>query len=76
MYENMGHTERHIIDDHKAKFTFSNQAFNESEDFFFATVHSLMNVKNLIDSCQAHLPVQYDLNIELILQKWHLCCDW
>ena len=24
----------------------------------FATVHSLMNYTHLIDSCQAHLPVQ------------------
>ena len=35
IYENIGQTERHLIDDHKAVFTFSNQAFNESEDFFF-----------------------------------------
>ena len=27
--------------------------------YIFATVHSLMNDINLIDSCQAHLPVQY-----------------
>ena len=31
----------------------------------FATVHSLMHYTNLIDSCQAHLPVQYASNIEL-----------
>ena len=37
----------------------------------FATVHSLMNYTNLnlIDSCQAHLPVQYASYIEFILQK-------
>ena len=35
-----------------------------------------MNDKNLIDSCQAHLPVKYALNIKLIRQKWHLCYDW
>ena len=29
----------------------------------FCTVHSLLNDINLIDSCQAHLPVQYALNI-------------
>ena len=34
-----------------------------------ATAHSLMNYINSIDSCQAHLPVQYALNIELIRQK-------
>ena len=28
----------------------------------FATVHSLMKDTNLIDSCQAHLPLQYALN--------------
>ena len=37
--------------------------------YIFATVHSLMNYTNLIDSCQAHLPVQYTLNIELSRQK-------
>ena len=30
---------------------------------------------NLIDSCQAHLPVQYALNIEFICKKCHKCCD-
>ena len=29
----------------------------------FATVHSLMNCKTMIDSCQAHMPVQYASNI-------------
>ena len=42
----------------------------------FATVHSLSNYTNLIDSCQAHLPAQHASNIELICQKWHWCCDW
>ena len=42
----------------------------------FATVHSLMNEINLIDSWQAYLPVQYASNIEFIRQKWHWCCDW
>ena len=42
----------------------------------FATVHSLMNDINLIDSCQAHLPVQYTSNIKFIRQKWHWCYDW
>ena len=31
--------------------------------YIYATVHSLMNYTNLIDSCQAHLPVQYAPNI-------------
>ena len=44
--------------------------------YIFATVHSLMNYTNWIDSCQAYLPVQYALNIELICQKWYWCCDW
>ena len=35
-----------------------------------------MNYTNLIDSCQAHLPMQYASNIELIRQKWYWCCDW
>ena len=35
-----------------------------------------MNDINLIDSCQAHLPVQYTSNIIFIRQKWHWCCDW
>ena len=30
-----------------------------------------MNNTKLIDSCQAHLPVQYASNIELIRQKWY-----
>ena len=34
----------------------------------FATVHSLMNDTNLNYSCQAHLPMQYASNIELIRQ--------
>ena len=34
-----------------------------------ATVHGLMNYTNSIDSCQAHLLVQYASNIELIRQK-------
>ena len=34
-----------------------------------------MNYTNLIDSCQAHLPLQYAPNIELIRQKEHWCCD-
>ena len=37
--------------------------------YIFATVHSLMNYTNLIDGCQAHLPVQYASNIELIRQN-------
>ena len=44
--------------------------------YFFATVHSLMNHTNLIDSCQAHLPVQHASTIKLIRQKWYWCCDW
>ena len=48
-------------------FTFSKLSFNESLDF--ATVHSLINYTNLIDSCQAHLPMQYTSNIEFISQK-------
>ena len=35
-----------------------------------------MNYTNLIDICQAHLPVQYASDIKLIRQKRHLCCDW
>ena len=35
-----------------------------------------MNNTNLIDSYQAHLPVQYASNIELIRQKWYWSCDW
>ena len=35
----------------------------------FATVHCLMKDINLIDSCQAHLPVQYASGIEFICQK-------
>ena len=31
---------------------------------FFATVHSLMNNTNLIDSCQAHLPLLYGLRLK------------
>ena len=31
---------------------------------------------NLIDSCLAHLSLQYASNVELIRQKWHWCCDW
>ena len=54
-------------------FTFSKQAFNESLDF--STTYSLINAMNLIDSCQAHLPMQYTLNIKFICQKWHWCCD-
>ena len=42
----------------------------------FATVHSLMNYVDLIDSCQAHLPLQYAWNIDLIPQKRYWCCDW
>ena len=49
-------------------FTFSKKAFNESLDFF-ATVHSLMKGIKVIDSCQAHLPVQYSSNMEFIRQK-------
>ena len=45
-------------------FSFSKQSFNESLDF-----SNLMNYMNLIDSCQAHLPVQYALNTEFIRQK-------
>ena len=29
-----------------------------------------MKDKHLIDSCQAHLPVQYALNIKFIRQNW------
>ena len=47
-------------------FTFSKQGFNECLDF--ATVHSLMKDINLIDSCQAHLPMQYAFNIKFIPQ--------
>ena len=40
----------------------------------FETVHSLMNYTHLINSCQAHLPVQYASKV--ICQKWYWCCDW
>ena len=41
-----------------------------NESLIFATVHSLMNDTNLIDSCQAtcNLPVQLASNIEFIRQ--------
>ena len=45
-------------------FTFSKQSFNESLDF--ATVHSLLKDINMINNCQAHLPVEYASNIEFI----------
>ena len=35
-----------------------------------------MKYTHLIDSCQAHLPVQYASNITFIRQKWHWCRDW
>ena len=35
-----------------------------------------MNCTTFIDSCQAHLSVQYTSSIELIRQKLHWCCDW
>ena len=35
----------------------------------FATIHSLVNYTILIDSYQAHLPMQYTSNIELIREK-------
>ena len=35
-----------------------------------------MNDTNLIDTCHAHLPVQYTSNIEFIRQKWDWCRDW
>ena len=38
-------------------------------NIFKATFHSLMNYTYLIDSCQAHLHVQYTSNIEFIRQK-------
>ena len=38
--------------------------------WIFATLHSLMNYTNLIESCQARLPVQYASNIELICKFW------
>ena len=44
--------------------------------YIFATVHSLMNYTNLIDSYQDHLPVQHASNIKLFCQKWYWCCDW
>ena len=47
---------------YKLIFSFSKQAFNES------SVHRLMNDINLIEGCQAHLPVQFTLNIEFIRQ--------
>ena len=31
---------------------------------------------NVIDSWQAHLPVQFASNMELIRRKWHWSCDW
>ena len=32
--------------------------------------------QNLIDSCQAHLPVQFTSNIEFVRQMCQCCCDW
>ena len=49
-------------------FTFSNQAFNESF-FFFATIHSLMNDINLIDSFRAHFPMQYASNTGVVIES-------
>ena len=42
-------------------FTFVKQTFNESLD--------KMKCINMIDNCKAHLPVQYDSNIEFIRQR-------
>ena len=47
--------------------TFSKQSLNNP--LAFVTVHSLMNDTNVIDSCQAHLPVQYASTIKLIRKK-------
>ena len=59
------HTHINMIEKlfHALIFTFSKQDYNE---FFkiFATVHSFMNDINFIDSCQAHLPVQYASDID------------
>ena len=41
--------------------------FNESLDF--ATLHSLLNYIDLIDSCQVHVHVQDGSNTEFIRQK-------
>ena len=54
-------------------FIFSSPVMNLK---IFATVHSLMNGKILIDSCQAYLPTQYASNIEFIHQKWRWWRDW
>ena len=53
--------------DRKIVITYSKQAFNEYLDFCNGSY--VMNYTNLIDSCQAHLTVQYASNIELIRQK-------
>ena len=48
-------------------------------EIFFATVHSLVEDISLIDSCQAHLPVQYASNIEFIWVarvKQASCLHW
>ena len=50
---------------HVLIFTFSMQFFNKP--LGFATVHSRMNDTNMTESCQAHLPVQYALSIELTM---------
>ena len=51
---------------HVLIFASSKQSFNKPLDF--ATVHSQMNDTNMTESCQAHLPVQYALSIELTME--------
>ena len=41
----------------------------QSKLLIFETVYNLMKYINTIDSCQAHLLVQYDSNIKFIRQK-------
>ena len=46
---------------------FLKKAFGRNRvNLSYAFIHSLMNDIDMIYSCQAHLPVQYASNIELI----------
>ena len=43
---------------------------------FLQPVIASWTTQNLINSCQAHLPVQFASNIEFIRQMWHWWCNW
>ena len=63
----------------KARFGTCIYIYKATLKWIFRILHPFIaswTTQNLIECCQALLPVQFASNIEFIRQMWHWFCDW